>query len=262
MRPGKPNDPTDSTTEPNTGSDASDLLPSAGPLPALDGLAHRQQRWRVEAALFGPVADGRMYLVMDRLRGEDLRAHLRHRRPTLRECIGLGIDVAQGLQAAHERGFVHRDIKPSNIFLADGALGGAIILDFGLAHGALPGLTRPGTTLGTFGYMAPEQARGDPRVDPRADLFSLGCVLYEVLVGETPFPGDDANDILARVLFHEPRPLRSARPDMPAGLAAVVHGALAKQPDGRPPSAAAMITALRACAAEVSPELEPPAVSG
>ncbi|MEZ4450517.1 MAG: protein kinase [Nannocystaceae bacterium] len=220
----------------------------------LAGLRHPRI---VRYVAHGRTAEGRPYLAMERLRGEDLEAALARRRPTIRECIDLALDVAEGLRAAHTQGVIHRDIKPSNLFLVDGAMGGAKILDFGIARarGALPSVTNPGAILGTVGYMAPEQARGEARIDARADLFSLACVLYEALTGEPPFPGDHAVAILAKILLDEPRPLRELRPEVPTRLAALVEAALAKRPEARPTSTEAMIAELRACVDEAPIEV-------
>lgn len=204
----------------------------------------------------GTTGDGRPYLVMERLTGEDLQTHLGRRRPSVRECIVLGIHIAEGLQFAHERGFIHRDIKPSNIFLVDTALDGAKILDFGLVRASegKSTITHTGAILGTFGYMAPEQADGSPRLDHRIDLFSLGCVLYEALAGRPPFSREDAVARLVTTGLDKPRPLKSVRPEIPARLQEVVQQVLAKRPEDRLPSATSMIAALNACAAEIPPE--------
>lgn len=142
----------------------------------------------------GTTASGRVYLVTERLDGEDLCDHLHRHQPTVSACIDLGIGVAQGLQAAHDIGFVHRDIKPSNLFLVDGRMDRVKILDFGIARAdeAMPAVTATGAVLGTIGYMAPEQALGEAGLDHRADIFSLGCVLYEAIAGKPPFLGHTA----------------------------------------------------------------------
>jgi tetratricopeptide (TPR) repeat protein len=204
----------------------------------------------------GTTADGRVYLVMERLEGQDLRTYLDRNHPSILECITLGIDVADGLMSAHQHECVHRDIKPSNLFLVDGAMDRAKILDFGLARAReiMPSATNTGAVLGTIGYMAPEQARGDSNLDHRADIFSLGCVLYEALTGQAPFMGDNAVAILAKILLDDPRPIRSWRPDVPARLAAVIHSMLAKRAEDRPASARDVMASLRACAADLSPE--------
>src|SRR5262249_58976524 len=124
--------------------------------------------------------------------------------------------VAEGLGAAHARGMVHRDLKPRNIFLAGGRLDHVKVLDFGIARLAdRTRITRMGTIVGTPGYMAPEQTLQGQAVDARADVFSLGCVLFECLAGTRAFIADHPMALVAKVLFAEPPRMREARPDAP-----------------------------------------------
>ena len=151
----------------------------------------------------GVTASGRAYLALEWLEGEDLSKHLARAPMTIRASVTVARKVAEALAYAHGRGVVHRDIKPGNVFLRDGRSDQATVLDFGIARAADigAGLTLTGIMVGTPGYMAPEQARGARDVDPRADVFSLGCVLFHCLTGQRAFQGEDAVAVLARVLF-------------------------------------------------------------
>src|SRR5262249_61971215 len=156
--------------------------------------------------------------------------------------------IAEALAEAHARGVVHRDIKPGNVFLPGGRVADAKLLDFGVARPAgsfgAGRLTQTGMLVGTPAYMAPEQVRGSVRdLDPRGDVFSLGCLLYECLVGRPAFVAENLLGVLARVLFHEPR-VADARPDAPAELDALVARMLAKDPAERPGGAGEVIAAL------------------
>ena len=152
------------------------------------------------------------------------------------QALGITRDVADALSYAHAQNIVHRDIKPGNI-LIDRA-GRALVTDFGIARAIersvdLSSLTSTGLTLGTPTYMSPEQAVGDRFVDGRSDVYSLGCVLYEMLAGEPPFTGPNAQAIIARHLHEQPRPLRVVRPDISASVQAGIEKALAKVPTER-----------------------------
>jgi serine/threonine protein kinase/WD40 repeat protein len=216
-------------------------------------------------------ADGIPFIAMPVLRGQSLEACLREAGGPLpvAEVLSIGEQIAEGLAAAHERGLIHRDIKPANIWLETVESGGpkaegeektapgspavplaplftirVRILDFGLAR--TPDNVAPGQTEGLAGtpaYMAPEQARGDP-VDSRADLFSLGCVLYRMLAGRSAFQGDTAVSVLLAVATDEPLPLRAARPEPPRELCDLVHHLLAKRPEDRPATAREVADAL------------------
>jgi len=211
-------------------------------------------------------AGGVPYLAMELLAGESLAAHLRRRtRLPWPEVVLIGLETARGLAAAHQQGLIHRDIKPGNIWLEDrnAALsageGGEAeearvkILDFGLAR-ILEGeetLTRSGVVMGTPAYMAPEQAAAQD-VDARADLFSLGCVLYELLTGSRPFQGGSTLAILQQLAVHQPPSPAQLQPEVPAALSSLVEQLLAKDREQRPASAAAVIAALQAIEAEQS----------
>jgi urea transport system substrate-binding protein len=194
-------------------------------------------------------ADGATpFLVMPLLTGETLERRLaRQPNPSPVEAVGIARDMAAGLAAAHSRGIVHRDIKPSNIWL-DADTGGVRIFDFGLARsagGAAELISHPGGVLGTPAYMAPEQAAGRP-VDHRADLFSLGCVLYELLAGRRPFSGPDVMAILTALATHYPPAPCVVNPRIPQKLSQLVEQLLNKVPDNRPSSAREVLDRLAA----------------
>lgn len=178
------------------------------------------------------------FLAMELLHGQALDQWLRQGcRPTLAELLRLGREIATGLAAAHDRGLVHRDIKPGNIWL-EGPTGRVKLLDFGLARPVADGpqLTHRGALIGTPAYMAPEQAEGK-LVDARADLFSLGCVLYQLATGRLPFAGETTLAVLNALATQAPRPVREINPALPEELAALIMQLLVKQPDQRPESA-------------------------
>ena len=180
---------------------------------------------------------GLPYLAMQLLRGQSLEERLGEGRPLpVAEVLRIGRQVAEGLAAAHAAGIVHRDIKPANLWLQPG--GRLKILDFGLARAALEEvrLTRTGAVAGTPAYMSPEQARGR-RADERSDLFSLGCVLYQLCTGQPPFSGADTLAVLKAVTRHQPRPPHALNPEVPPGLSGLVMRLLEKDPARRPASA-------------------------
>ena len=196
------------------------------------------------------------FLAMPLLEGETLDDRLeRAGRLPVAEVLRLGREMAEGLAAAHAKGLIHRDIKPANVWLEalPGSPGDSSprcrvkILDFGLARAAAdPGhLTQEGAILGTPAYMAPEQGRGEA-VDARADLFSLGCVLYAMAAGRPPFQAPDSVSLLVAVATEEPAPPRQLNPAVPPALSDLILRLLAKKPDDRPPSARAVAEALRA----------------
>ncbi len=194
----------------------------------------------------GRSVSGEAFLAMEWLQGEDLGQRLQRGPLTLAEALALVRRIAEGLAVAHEAGIVHRDVKPTNLFLRDGEVARATILDFGIARSARPETqaTRRGVLLGTPGYMAPEQARSTREVDARADVFSLGCVFYECLTGVRAFAGTDLLEVLARVLLETPPPVSSRVPQLPAKLDALVQSMLAKSPDHRPRDCRALLEQL------------------
>src|SRR5262249_17358234 len=180
------------------------------------------------------------------LEGQTLDAWLeRVGQPKVSNILRLGQQVARGLDAIHARGLVHRDIKPSNLWI-ESTTGRVKILDFGLARDTLQEiqLTRAGTLIGTPAYLSPEQARGKP-LDGRSDLFSLGCVLYILASGKLPFPAKNTLDQLAALAADEPTPIRELNAAIPDALADLIAELLAKDPDKRPPSAAAVARRLQ-----------------
>ena len=192
--------------------------------------------------------DGRLYYVMPFVAGENLRARLtRERRMAVEDATAFGADVAEALAYAHGAGIVHRDVKPENIFTVGGR---AVLADFGIAHiageqaGSGSHLTSAGMVLGTVAYMSPEQANGES-LDGRSDLYSLGCVLYELLTGAPPFSADTPVGMLVKHLNETPLPVRARNAGLPPALDGLVMGLLAKQPAERPATAAEVARALR-----------------
>ena len=170
---------------------------------------------------------------MEFLKGQSLEQWLkRRRRPTPGQTVRLAHQIATGLHAAHERGLIHRDIKPANIWL-QAPDAHVKILDFGLARNRDDMLlTKSGMILGTPAYMAPEQANGE-QVDHRCDLFSLGCVMYELCVGQRPFQGDNMLMLLSALAHYNPVPPRDLNPDIPPRVSDLIMRLLAKKPAER-----------------------------
>ncbi len=189
------------------------------------------------------VDDDIHYIVMELVRGISLRRRLTLAgRLSISESLRIMKAVLRGLQAVHEAGYVHRDIKPQNILID--AQGTPKITDFGIAIcPGEPQASPPGLTLGTAAYIAPEQAAGEV-TGPAADIYSAGAVLFEMLTGEAPFPGDDPIAVMNRHLFEPPRDPRSVNPEISPALAAIVTRALAKEPSARFSSARKMHDAL------------------
>ena len=180
------------------------------------------------------VANDLPLLAMDFLEGQTLEAyqHTVGRLP-LPQIVRIGRETAEGLAAAHARGLIHRDIKPANIWL-EAPAGRVKILDFGLARMSTvdSSTTQVGMFLGTPGFIAPEQARGE-QVDYRADLFSLGCLLYWLCTGELPFKGKDSVSALMALVTQDPEPPRTLAPDVPAVLSDLIMQLLQKDPSNR-----------------------------
>lgn len=209
----------------------------------------------------GVLPHGAAYLVMEWLDGEDLKSLLARRALGWQEALRMGLRVTRALAAVHEQRLVHRDVKPANIFLPEQKPHEAKLIDFGLIRstdlGGEASVTRTGVAVGTPSYMAPEQARGGRGVDERADLFSLGCVLYRCLAGRPPFEGKHVVAILTKVLLEAPDSLRELRPDVPPAFAAAVMRMLEKEPEKRFQTAE---EALRALAAVPLPDERPEGV--
>ncbi len=186
------------------------------------------------------------YLAMEWLEGEDLGERLAREPLGIHETVSLVASIARSLDALHARQIVHRDVKPSNLFLVDCSPHTPKLLDFGIARQTLPSarVTRTGVTVGTLGYMAPEQVRGERDLDTRCDVFALGCVMFECLTGRPPFVGEHAASVLARMLF-EPAPAPSELyGDLPPELDALVLAMLARDRDARPSDGGAVARAL------------------
>jgi tetratricopeptide (TPR) repeat protein len=178
---------------------------------------------------------GEQYLAMEWLDGETLHERLVRGPLSISESVHLGLRIADALAGAHRRGIVHRDIKPSNLFLTQRDLTQVKLLDFGLARRVMDPrrLTQAGGIMGTPMYMAPEQARGEAQIDPRADIFALGCVLFECLTGHPPFTGPTAMAVLAKICLDESLPIRQLCPGLPQDLEAALGRMLAKERDAR-----------------------------
>jgi WD40 repeat protein len=185
--------------------------------------------------------EGLPCLTMPLLRGQSLEQRLRSARGALpvAELLRIGRETATGLAAAHARGLIHRDIKPANLWL-EAPHDRVKILDFGLACIRAADAEGPAGAAGTPGYMAPEQARGRP-VDHRADLYSLGCVLYRAATGQPPFPDVGTFTAMIRAVLIGPPPVAKARPGLPPALCRLIDSLLAKEPANRPASASAVV---------------------
>jgi serine/threonine protein kinase len=186
--------------------------------------------------------DGAPYLVSELLEGETLRQVLKRGPISVRKVIDFGVQIAHGLEAAHERGIVHRDLKPENLFVTRG--GRIKILDFGLAKLTQPlqpseyGTstattgTDPGVVMGTVGYMSPEQVRGD-NSDHRADIFAFGAVLYEMLAGKRAFQKPTVTETMTAILREDPPNILDLVPNLPLGLQRILQRCLEKEPEQR-----------------------------
>jgi eukaryotic-like serine/threonine-protein kinase len=196
-------------------------------------------------------ADGQQYIVFEYVDGESLKQLVDRTGPLpARRAVELGLQVAEALAFAHNAGLVHRDVKPQNVLVTED--GEAKVTDFGIARSldVEHGVTQTGTVLGTSNYLSPEQARGQT-VTPATDVYSLGVVLYELLTGEVPFPGENFVAVAMKHINEEPPSLLERRPDVPMRLVAAIDRALAKDPVQRFPSMGAFCTELRACLAEL-----------
>ncbi len=184
----------------------------------------------------GVTPGGDAWMAMEWLEGEDLAQRLARGPMSIPDAVGVARRAADALGAAHVRGVLHRDVKPGNLFLVGGLAERLKLLDFGVARvlAEVGRATRTGTALGTPSYMAPEQATAARDVDARVDVFSLGCVLFEMLAGWAPFQGDNVMAVLSRVLFEDAPRLRDARPEVPPELDALVARMTARDPDLRP----------------------------
>ncbi len=180
-------------------------------------------------------ADGLVFYTMPFIEGETLRDHLRQRGALpVEEALTLARELCDALAYAHERGILHRDVKPENVLLANGH---ALLADFGIARAISAATLAPhtvtGVVVGTPAYMSPEQASGERELDARSDLYSLACVLYEMLSGSPPHTGANAQALLAERFRSAPKPLRTSRADVPERVDRAVVRALAPNPDDR-----------------------------
>lgn len=199
----------------------------------------------VQVSDYGQLPDGTAYIVMEYLKGETLAQRLEKSGGTLSlpDVVHLAWQLADSLAAAHDKGIIHRDLKPQNIMLVRDPhmpIGErAKILDFGIAKvgtdaGGAHIKTRTNAVMGTPLYMSPEQCAGAGKVDTRSDVYSLGCILYSLLVGRPPFIADGAGLIMSMHLFQEPEPLQRLVPKIPPRVSALVHRMLAKTREDRP----------------------------
>jgi predicted ATPase len=215
-------------------------------------------------------AGGVSYIVMELIEGQTLRQAMAGGPLPIPKLLAIAVQIADALAAAHAKGIMHRDLKPANIMI--GPEGRAKILDFGLAKLAAPAgeglsatlaehpLTQPGTILGTFGYMSPEQARGEPG-DFRSDLFSFGAVLYEMATGRRAFGGSTQVDALAAVIRDQPEPIGRINPQTPAPLQWAVERCLAKNAHDRYNSTLDLLNELSAILGSISQPIAAPAAT-
>jgi len=196
----------------------------------------------------GLTTHGEAWLAMEWLEGMDLSARLKQEVLTPAETLTLARAVASGLSWAHERGFVHRDMKPSNVFIPNGDLARAKVVDFGLARDVAreEELTKTGALIGTLDYMPPEQLTDAKRVDPRADVFSLGAVMYRCLTGRAPVTGRTLPEMVLNVVRQPVPPISDFRADVPAPLMNLIAWMLEKNAELRPTDATAVLSSLDA----------------
>jgi serine/threonine-protein kinase len=206
----------------------------------------------VEVTDFGRTDEGDFYFIMEYLQGESLAEALqRGGAMDPARALAIATQIADALGASHARGVVHRDLKPENVFLVrrGGTRDFVKVLDFGLAKltsgdGGTPGEVHPGNIMGTPYYMAPEQCEGRSAIDGRADVYALGCILFELLTGIVPFGGDSSTDVLVKQVTMRPPSARTLVADLPEALDVILGRALAKAPADRFPTMAAFRAAL------------------
>src|SRR5438552_3385165 len=215
-------------------------------------LAAKLQHPHIVPLLTAGESNGLPYFTMPFVDGESLRVRLaRHGELPVNHAIRVLREIASALAYAHEHGIVHRDIKPDNVLLSGGA---AVVTDFGIAKAISASRTRSGggtltqfgTAIGTPAYISPEQAAGDPEIDYRADIYSFGCMAYEMLSGQPPFTNRTPHRLMAAHMSETPRPIQELRPDTPASLATIVMRCLEKDAAARPQSATELVAALDA----------------
>ena len=213
-------------------------------------LVARLQQANIVPVLSAGTVGALPYYCMPFIEGQSVRQRLKRAPPpSIQESVRILCDIARALEFAHDRGVVHRDIKPENVLLSGGT---AVVTDFGIAKAVdaaqkqlrSPTLTGRGTSIGTPGYMAPEQAAGD-EVDGRADIYAWGVVAYELIAGTHPFFGKrTAQQLIAAQIAETPRPIDEMRRNIPAALSSLITRALAKEPADRPQSAKELLETL------------------
>lgn len=198
--------------------------------------------------------DGLLFFVVPFMAGESLRSAPRDRERPLEEVLRVVREIAEALDFAHRSNIVHRDVKPDNVFLLDGH---AILGDFGLARATdavgEKALTDSGVTLGSPGYMSPEQAFGARTLDGRSDQYGLACLVYELVTGELPFQSGDVAGILRAHVESPPPNACDVNPDLPKAVGKVLQRAMAKDPNGRFRSVLAFVDALEGAASVTRP---------
>jgi serine/threonine-protein kinase len=224
------------------------------------GIAARLTHPHIVPLIDSGEARGLLYYVAPYVPGGSLRDRLRRERQLpVHDALRITQEIAAGLDYAHRNGFVHRDVKPENILFADGH---AVLADFGIARACctpgLPNVTEVGLALGTPEYMSPEQASGDQNLGTQSDVYSLACVLYEMLAGEPPLTGVSPRATMAKHITDVPRPVRVLRPDAPSAVERTLARALAKEPDARFPTVTDFVSALSDDAADAGAALAVP----
>ncbi len=212
-------------------------------------------------------SEGHTYISMAHIKGQSLKEKIASGPVKIEEALDIAIHTAEGLKEAHEKGIVHRDIKPANIMLTE--KGQVKIMDFGLAKLSWGvDLTKTATIMGTVAYMSPEQASGE-KIDHRTDIWSLGCVLYEMLAGHRPFKSTHDQAAIYSILNEEPEPIASLRKDLPVGFEMILHSCLQKDPRNRYRDMEALFSDLRSIDLEDNTQIllavqaidEPPSIA-